>query len=560
MVDIGLDDSVRLGMMPENIDPEDMVRSLEDDRAFEGHRLLADDDDDDQGPPDDIAIEMPPDDDPPAFQKFRRTPPQVSSNLPFAAPAKTDSFMPRLSSPHQRGPHMSIIPQQVAHPPLEPPSHDHLWGTLYMVLMACMFTTSFVVWLHTEETKLPLDTVYRTLHSAVHLLAVDTFLAIAVSLVWMYLLRSFVKPLIYLILVSVPVALTALSLYPLIMSYKGKMGGNGPQDKAMRWGSIFPALMAGFWVYFAYRGRNALGRAVGIIQLACKILGENPALVLLSFGTLVGVCVFTWIWVGMFTRIFWIGNTLLNGKPMWTLDTKSTALGVYYILMYLWTLGVTSGIQRATSAATVSQWYFHRHAIPTTSSKAIMSAALHHSTTTLFGTICFSTLVALLVRLPLMIAPRRIAGILHMFCFNFIASPVAALTNPLTLTYGAIHSQPLIQSSRAVGNMRFVDTAGYSASGKHPRTAYKLSKMLLTATRGVTALSLGTGAWVAARDSNGGSGYGYIVGMIAGAIGWGVLGATEGCLSNIVDACLVCVGSEGPNAGHCREAQMVFGG
>lgn len=182
-----------------------------------------------------------------------------------------------------------------------------------MVLMACMFTTSFVVWLHTEETKLPLDTVYRTLHSAVHLLAVDTFLAIAVSLVWMYLLRSFVKPLIYLILVSVPLALTALSLYPLIMSYKGKMGGNGPQDKAMRWGSIFPALMAGFWVYFAYKGRNALGRAVGIIQLACKILGENPALVLLSFGTLVGVCVFTWIWVGMFTRVFWIGNTLLNG-------------------------------------------------------------------------------------------------------------------------------------------------------------------------------------------------------------------------------------------------------
>lgn len=108
MVDIGLDDSVRLGMMPENIDPEDMVQSLEDDRAFEGHRPLTDDDDD-QGPPDDIAIEMPPDDDPPAFQQFRRTPPQVSSNLPFAAPAKADGFMPRLSSPHQRGPHMSIV-------------------------------------------------------------------------------------------------------------------------------------------------------------------------------------------------------------------------------------------------------------------------------------------------------------------------------------------------------------------------------------------------------------------------------------------------------------------
>lgn len=222
--------------------------------------------------------------------------------------------------------------------------------------------------------------------------------------------------------------------------------------------------------------------------------------------------------------------------------------------------GVINAFSRATSAATVSQWYFHRHAIPTTSSKAIMSAALHHSTTTLFGTICFSTLVALLVRLPLMVAPRRIAALAHMFCFNFISSPVAALTNPLTLTYGAIHSQPLIPSSRAISNLRFIDTAGFGTGNRQPRTAYRLSKMLLTATRGVTALSLGIGAWVTARDSNGGSGYGYIVGLIAGAIGWGVLGATEGCLSNIVDACLVCVGSEGPNGGHCREAQMVFGG
>lgn len=178
-----------------------------------------------------------------------------------------------------------------------------------------MFTTSFVVWLHTEGSEFPLDTIYRTLHSAIDLLTVDTFVAIAVSLLWMYLLRSFVKPLIYLILVSVPLILTVLSLYPLIMSYKGKLGGNAPQDRAMRWGSIFPAAMAGFWVYLAWKGRNALGRAIGIIQLSCKILGENPALVLLSFGTLVGVCVFTWIWVGMFTRVFFIGNTLLNGEP-----------------------------------------------------------------------------------------------------------------------------------------------------------------------------------------------------------------------------------------------------
>lgn len=110
MVDIGLDDSVRLEMMPEGIDTDDMVRSLEEFRSYEDHRLLAEEDRDDQDPPDDIAIEMPSEDAPPAFQQFRRPPPKVPSNLPFASPDKVDNgFMPRLSSPSQRGPHMSTV-------------------------------------------------------------------------------------------------------------------------------------------------------------------------------------------------------------------------------------------------------------------------------------------------------------------------------------------------------------------------------------------------------------------------------------------------------------------
>ena len=192
-----------------------------------------------------------------------------------------------------------------------------------------------------------------------------------------------------------------------------------------------------------------------------------------------------------------------------------------------------------------------------------MLAALHHSTTTLFGSICLSALLALLVRLPLFVAPRRFVGIIHLFCFQFIASPIAALINPLTLTYAAIHSLPLLPSSRATINLKFVDSAGFVGASRqpHPRTAYRLSKMLLTAARGVTAMSLGVGAWVAAaRSVNGGSVYGYLVGLIAGSIAWAIIGATEGCLANVVDACLVCVASDAGGGSHCREAQLVFGG
>lgn len=117
MVDIGLEDSVRLGMMPEDIDHSDMVESAVP-RTFQGFKrrsLLEDDDEDDEvdRPPDDITIQMPieeEEDDEPAFQQFRRPPPP-KSDLPFAAPGKQEAtFIPRLTSPTQRGgPHMSMV-------------------------------------------------------------------------------------------------------------------------------------------------------------------------------------------------------------------------------------------------------------------------------------------------------------------------------------------------------------------------------------------------------------------------------------------------------------------
>ena len=85
------------------------------------------------------------------------------------------------------------------------------------------------------------------------------------------------------------------------------------------------------------------------------------------------------------------------------------------------------------------------------------------------------------------------------------------------------------------------------------------------------SLALGFGGWVhTARtlklDDAGfrGSLYAYIVGLIAGAIGWGVLGAMEGVLACIVDAVVVCWGSEVGSSGqgevrYCREAGSLFG-
>ena len=532
-------------------------------------------------PPDDLAVEVQPDDEsPPSIQQFRKP------------PISQPSFLPQETSSGQRHDRLpppdsdtSSSPPTVSYPAEAPPRHDAFWGSLYLTSLAALFASFALIWLHTSAPSLkrPLgDTIYTTLHASYHLLAKDTVLAVMVSLLWLALLRSYVRPLVYMILVAVPIILFSFFLYPLISSFKGTYQGDSIQDRAMRAFSFIPGILAVIWAFAVYKGRHSLGKAVSILEFSCRILATNPGLLFVGFATLAGVIVWTWLWMAMFTRIF-LGGHLTAGAKLYVIDASSWWLGIFFVLVYLWTLGVLSGIQRSTTAATVSQWYFHRLTIPAPTSREVINASFAHATTTLFGTICLSTLLALVIRLPYLILPRRALALAGLCSYTVLPSTIATLTNPLTLTYSAIHSQPLVSSSRALGRLSFL-----APSSKHPHSAnfharntptqvplhsYTLSLLLLRATRFITSLALGFGGWVSTArsltlaSSTGektikGSLYAYVVGLIAAAIGWGVLGAIDGVVSGVVDAVVVCWGSEvgrGGGVRYCREAEDLFG-
>lgn len=539
---------------------------------------IADDD-----PPEDLAIEM--SDSPPAFQQFRSTtrtgpirlttdPKDVTRDIEAAI--GRDHRIPRPPSS------VDTVPATIAATLEEAPKHDLFWGSVYMICLGALFATFFLIFLHTPIPNKNLgDTIYTTLRASFHLFAVDTVISVIVSLVWLALLRSFVRSLVYLLVLAVPVILFSFSLYPLVSSFKGASGGTSLQDKAMRWLSTIPGIFAFIWLYTIFKGRHSLTKAIGILEFSAKILAANPALLGMGFATLATVVAWTWMWLGMFTRIF-LGGHLASSVTKFIIDTSSWWLAVYFVLMYIWTLSVISGIQRATTAATVSQWYFHRNVVPAPSSKDVVMAAFTHAMTTLFGTICFSTALALLIRLPLLILPRRLVGAVAIFSYSIMPAPIAALLNPLTLTYAAIHSQPLHPSARGLSQMSFLSPSAptttltprafSSRTHQAPLLPYRLAKLLLHATRFIMAMALGFGGWVAtARQLNitlpdgagfRGSAYAYVVGLVASFIGWGVLGAMEGVLSGIVDASVVCWGSERGMAGggaYCLEAKYLFG-
>ncbi|KAJ4307112.1 hypothetical protein N0V88_000489 [Collariella sp. IMI 366227] len=404
-------------------------------------------------PPADLFMEPTEDDEPPAFQKFRPTAGPARPLLSRDPIGDSELAIPR--PPSSVDTHMNTSPPS---PTVEGEifKHDAFFAWLYLIAQASLFATFVLVFLHTERGDGPLgDTIYTTLRASFHLLAVDTLVSIIVSLVWLAALRSFVKPLVALVLVAVPVILIAFSLYPFISSYQPSDGSTRLQDTVMRWAAAIPALSAVVWLYLVFKGRHALQSAVGILEFSSRILAANSALVLIGMGCLAVVVVWTWVWLLMFTRVF-LGGSFSSRLARFIISASSWWLGAYFILMYIWTLSIISGVQRSTTAATVSQWYFHRNAVPAPSSREVVSAALHHALTTIFGSISLSTLLALAIRLPLLILPQRLSSLLSMFVYSFIPTPIATLTNPLTLTYAAIHSQTLAMASRGLGQMDFI--------------------------------------------------------------------------------------------------------
>jgi hypothetical protein len=523
-------------------------------------------------------------DPPPSYQQLRNKPRPKRGRSPLRAqlpiPQETDEDTFLKNRP--MSPDRESVPEIVGGEPIDPPRHNFFWAELFVITQCAIIGVFFIYLLQESppDKKHPLgDTIYTVLHSSFHLIGVYSLVSVLVGLLWLSLLRSFARPLITLMLVAVPVISFSFFMYPLISSFKGPWHGDSVQDKLMRWMSVGPLAFAVFWVYTTWKGRHSLEKATGMLEFSGEILRAQSPLLFVGIGTLACVVLWSWIWMLMFTRLFLGGHFT---KSRWVIDLGTWWLGVVFFLDYFWVLSVIAGVQRATTAATVSQWYFHRNSMPAPAARTVVQASLAHATYTMAGTICLSTLLSLLVRLPLVVLPRRITGLVSMCAYSIMPTPIVSLTNPLTLTYASIHGLPLSPAARGLSNMSFISSSPTTTLGprsfapSHPRPSllsYRYAKLLLHAIRWVITLALGFGGWVSTarllKIGNEtvpytGSLYAYVVGLISAAIGWGALGAMEGVLGGILDAVLICWGSEvgmdgNGEARYCVEAGKLFG-
>lgn len=534
-------------------------------------------------PPASLTGEPEPDDDnsPPAFQKFEGG--KADRHAAFFRRESTQDE-PDFDDARRPSSEDEVMPTTVPLAEGEVFKYDPFFAWAFLILLAALLSTFVLVWLHTSQRKGMGDTIYTTLRASYHMLAVDTLVSVIVALFWLAALRSFARPLTLLIVVAVPIIMASFSIYAFAWSFKGSTHGASFQDKAIRWAAAVPAVGSVIWVFLTLKSRHSIRQAVDILEFSGRILAANSALLLLGFATLALIVTWTWVWMAMFTRIF-LGGYFSQRLARFIIGVSSWWLGIWFVLMYMWTVGVINSVQRATTAATVSQWYFHRNAAPAPSSNEIVLAALSHSATTIFGSICEQTFLALMIRAPLLVLPPRLAGLLEAVAARIIPTPITALTNPLTITYAAIHSQNLQTAARGLSRMEFLSPKRPTTTltphvfmssmrgSRSPTLPYRLAKMLLYATRFIMATALGFAGWVmtakqlriAASDGMGlrGSAYAYVVGIVASFIGFSVMGAMENILSGILDATIICYGSErlmmNGTGGYCMEAAALFG-
>lgn len=377
---------------------------------------------------------------------------------------------------------------------------DQHWGTIYLGLLSTLFATSLITYLKSGPQIPGKDTVYSMLRDSSGMLFTELCIAITISVCWIWVMTrtKFMKTLMYATVVGVPFGSLGIMINALVMSYRSGYGGNTFQDQAMRWTSLFVFCLSIVWLFVIYKNRRIMDRSLRVVEVACAIMdGRKWGLIL---GVVIGFSVATWIWVGMIMKL------------------SGWGLGMLYSLMYVWSWGVVSGIQREITINVVLDWYNEERS----GSKRFELIDDRH-----FGTICYSSLLRLLIRLPLMILPKRLVGLLQLFIYNFLS--LDKLSHPLTLTYAIIHDQDLSSASRRlVINHRSLQV-------------YRMAKFLLLAARALTSVGLGFAAWIRADDN---SLFGYVAGLIGGFMGWYVFGATEGSLGIIIDGMYVCKESE----------------
>lgn len=439
---------------------------------------------------------------------------------------------------------------------------DPFFAGLYIFAMGLFFIMGIVLLFTTSSS--PLDGhiyhVYSVIKSSAGMLTFVILLSALLGTAWLFMLRSFARPVVWATVLSVPFFALVLFIWSLAASFHGpeRQGERDPQDTGLTYLSFLPLGVGSVFIGVIYFRRKYISRTTAIIELASDVLKENPDMFVVSFGLAVVHIIFTAIWLVLFARVFLIGH--VESTDVWILEGNFYPIAAYFIIFFMWTSAILSNVQRVTLSNVVSKWYFHRHEPITYQSSMNTMPALMNALTGSFGSVCLGALFIATVQFAVVLlrsTARKLKG--HSFpllvflvsCCRFIQGMVEHFNN-YTLIYVGITGESLFSAAR-------------SASKVFRRTllwgiiADLLTKLILFVNSLMLSLLTGFSAYVFATHTLQ-SPYGYIIGILSTIIPFYITRFFTHIMAITVDTTFLCYAIDlDTNTCHSNKAHSAFG-
>ncbi|KAJ3041495.1 hypothetical protein HDV00_009291 [Rhizophlyctis rosea] len=335
-----------------------------------------------------------------------RRPGPVDPYNPYAEPSEPSS-MPE----DQYGPAIDPIFEKLL-PTEETPSNfyvephrrksqDVVFSVLFLLALSAMYIVG-IAYLSTTKSGSGdgiRKTIYETLRNSVPLIATATCIAVGGGALWLLLFGRYVRQIMYLSVILIPVLFITLFVVTFANSIVRKFYDApflGPQYSGMR-GMSFVFLLSGLMSgFFVYRKRQQVEQTIDIIELSFAILRHNPRIFLLSIVLMIGYAVFSLTWILMFARLFLKGYFKVDPTGSgghWEVTGGTGWAATFFILVYFWTSANFHNVEKVTIAGVVGEWFF---ASGETEGGARSDRTLKHlkvALTTSFGSICFASLI-----------------------------------------------------------------------------------------------------------------------------------------------------------------------
>ncbi|TPX35361.1 hypothetical protein SmJEL517_g02225 [Synchytrium microbalum] len=444
--------------------------------------------------------------------------------------------------------------------PSDRPYADPLFGILFIISFAAMFITGIVLLFTTSSvpfSSIVPGSVYGTLYKSSGLLTMLTTLAIGVGALWIWTMKRFVRPIVYLTVVAIP--LSSLSLFAVLFTNSIVGIVNDSPDLSPQYsGSIVVSLVT-----------------LAISALACDVLQANPSVFLYSLGLMGGFVVFSIVWLIFFSRLWLING--VNGAGFG--NNASPIAIIFFLFMYFWSSSIFHNVEKTMIAGVVAQWYFNpsgrRRVIhhinggddllggdsDTSSDKT--KRALTVAVTTSFGSIAFASMIMAIVSTSQAIVRfiRRRTQKMDRVASSWLVYVDSMLTTISTLTEN-LNSYSLVYCALTASS--FCEAA--LTCTRLFRRNLVLGLVTSTVTRlvlglGVGSIALGTGTWAffyASRGMN--SPYAWVVGVVGAIIPYFVVNFLSSIVQHTVDACFIYYLMDlDSDSCHCEPAHRIFG-